>query len=236
MIDIHAHILPKIDDGAQSLEESLEMLSLAEEDGITHIAATPHIFGRLERELSDLISKKHRELKRFSGEAGLSLEIHLACEVFITPDFDSLLEYPCGTFDGRGKFVLIEFSMTDLPFGYESILGNIVKAGVTPIIAHPERNYRVTRDLQHAQNMINSGAMLQVNSGSLLGSYGKKIRKTAVKMLEREMIFAVASDAHDTSNRSTNMSAGRRLIVKLTDEDTADRLTLNNPEYVLGAE
>ena len=233
MIDIHTHILPDVDDGPFTMTESLKMLLLAERDGVSHIAATPHLFGEMDSEQCALIMSTYEELKLKAAETGLTLSIHLACESFITPNFTSLLQQPCGTFDGKGKCVLIEFAMTDLPFGYESVLFDMVNAGVKPIIAHPERNMKVIMNLKHAQNMIDFGAYLQVNSGSLLGNFGRKVRKTAIRMLEQDMIFVVASDAHDSQNRPPNLGKARQLLEKIAGYETARRLLWENPRYIL---
>lgn len=235
MIDLHAHILPKIDDGPYDIVESLEMLKIARMDGITKITATPHVFASLDEEQSNLIIGKYGELVKAAAESGLDIEIHMAAEIFITPDFKSNLKFRPGTYDGNGRFALVEFSLIDLPYGYEAMLANILQAGVKPIIAHPERNRKVSKDLRHARNMVDSGGLLQVTAGSIMGGFGPGPRKTAIELLESDMIFVVSSDAHDSAFRPPVLSEAYKFISHIAGEEMADELIKNNPEMVLSA-
>ncbi|MBL7190603.1 capsule biosynthesis protein CapC [bacterium] len=236
MIDIHAHLLPDIDDGPQTLEQSLRMLKMAEDDGITAMAATPHVFGLLDEEQNELIQHKFRMLKQSASESGINIDLHLASEVFIQPDYKNLLEFSCGTINGMGRFTLLEFSMTGLPFGYESMISRMVENNLTPIIAHPERNNMILRDLRHAQNIVDCGAWLQINSGSLLGDFGRKVRKAAFKLLAMDLVRIVASDAHDNESRPPLLSKARQLVTKYFDEYLANLLFYEHPDYVLTAQ
>ena len=233
MIDIHAHILPAIDDGAQTLAESIEMVKIAEQDGISAMVATPHVFGLLDQEQSDRINQSFVEFREAVAAEGVKMDLYLASEVFIHPDFNNLLKYQCGTFRGAGRFALMEFSMTDMPFGYESALQNMIDNELIPIIAHPERNAAIIKDLRRAQNLVDCGGWLQVNSGSFLGKFGRRVRKTAFKLLDMDLIKIVASDAHNSSSRPPILSKARRLIAKHAGEYIADILFRENPEFVL---
>jgi protein-tyrosine phosphatase len=181
----------------------------------------------------EIIEGKFAEVKEASQEKGLNIRLHLTVESFITPVFKSLLEFPVGSFAGGRKYVLIEFSMTDIPFGYETMLVSMRRAGVTPIIAHPERNAKIFNDLQYAINMVDCGALLQVTAGSFYGKFGRKPEKTAWDMLENDMVFAVASDAHDPHSRPPLLSKAYKLIEREVDIQTAKLLFIDNPKLVL---
>jgi protein-tyrosine phosphatase len=235
MIDLHAHLLPEIDDGPQTLDEALEMLRVAQADGISKIVATPHILGQLNEDKCRVIEEKFEELKIAAQQDGLSIELHLAVEAFVTPDFSSLLKLECGTYGGRKKFLLMEFSFTDLPLGYDQIIRNILKTGAIPLIAHPERNDKIINNLIHAKKMFEAGALLQVTAGSILGEFGRKVQKVALEMLENDLIYVIASDAHSAERRPPVLSEAKKYVEMLTGEQTADMLFLVNPNFVLNA-
>jgi protein-tyrosine phosphatase len=233
MIDIHTHFLPEIDDGPSRLEQSLEMLEVAEKDGITDIVATPHIFGILEKPQVEQIYKKFAEVQKAVQDKGWKIKLHLTVESFINPAFQTLLEFSLGSYSGNKKYSLVEFSMTDLPFGYESILVNMKRLGLIPIIAHPERNSKVYSDLQYAYNMVDCGALLQVTAGSFYGKFGQKPERIAWKMLEDDLVFVVASDAHDAYARPPLLSKAYNLITRNSDKGTAKLLFIDNPLSVI---
>ena len=98
MIDIHANVLPGVDDGPETMEESLDLLALPEQNGISHIAATPHFWGMMDESKSNHIMSVYSHLKKSTEQAGISVKIHLALEIFITPDFATCLKFPCGSY------------------------------------------------------------------------------------------------------------------------------------------
>ncbi len=235
MIDLHAHILPGVDDGPKHIESSLKMLRMAASDGIKEIVATPHILGGIDKRQNDFLLSKFEELTDAAAQEGIKIKIHLAAEIYINPHIEDLIEYPCCTFDGKGRFVLVEFPMNGLPFGYESILRRLVDNGIVSIVAHPERNYQISKNNGIARKIIDAGAVLQVNAGSLLGVFGRRVKKAAYRLLESNMVYVVASDAHNHRSRPPQLSAVKEHIIKLTDDETAQDLINNNPDFILSA-
>lgn len=235
MIDLHAHILPGVDDGPKHMDSALKMLKLAASDGIREIVATPHVLGGIDRQQNDFLIAKFEQLADEAERNGIDIAIHLAAEIYINPEIESIIDYPCCSFDGKGRFILVEFSMNELPFGYETILRKLVKKEIIPIVAHPERNYQVSRNIDYARRIVDTGAVLQLNAGSLLGVFGRRIKKASYKLLENDLVYIVASDAHNPRSRPPILSKAKSQLTKLVGEDIAEDLILNNPEFILSA-
>ena len=233
MIDLHSHILPGIDDGAKDMRQSLDMLRVAIFDGIKTIVATPHVLGRMDSELNNKIVTAHKQLVQAAKDEGLQIEIRLGAEIYMSPEWESAIEYPCCTFEGKGKYMLMEFAMNEVPYAYDTILRQIVDRGIVPIIAHPERNYQINRRMELAQYIIDTGAVLQINSGSVIGKFGRRVKKVAFAMMRNDMVYIVASDAHNPRSRPPMLSPACELIIKNFDEEYAENLTIYNPEFIL---
>ena len=233
MIDIHSHILPGVDDGPDEIEQSLAMLEIAQSDGIEHIAATPHFWGTINPEICRSLFENYNLLRAEAKNHGLEIEIHLALEAFIAVDFMPLIESDCATYKNEKRYILIEFPMFDLPMGYDSILGDMVDCGTMPIVAHPERNLKIVNKFEYAEKIFDSGAKMQLTAGSVLGYFGRQIQKTSLKLLERDMIFALASDAHDPSNRPPVLSEAFDFIESRFGFHKAEELFIAHPADVL---
>lgn len=233
MIDIHSHILPGVDDGPDEIEQSLIMLEIAQSDGIKHITATPHFWGSINPQICRNLREKYYLLQNEAKNRGLEIEIHLALETFIAVDFMPLIRSDCATYENEKRYILIEFAMFDLPFGFDSILSDIVTFGTMPIVAHPERNSKIVNKFEFAEKIYDSGAKLQLTAASVLGYFGRQIQKTSLKLLDRDMIFAVASDAHDPFNRPPVLSEAFDFIEDRFGFQKAEELFITHPGDVL---
>lgn len=194
MIDLHTHILPQVDDGATSLEESMTMAQDALKAGIAHLVATPHILDYPDKEYLLLVKRQFGLLQECISKS-IPLKITLAAEIFIMPDLDRLLqEHPALAIAQRT--VLIELPRFDLPSFTRPVLLRLLEQGWQPLIAHPERCLPLGEALGFAQELKERGILFQVNAPSLLGKYGPEIKKTAQEMLKRGLISIMASDIH----------------------------------------
>ena len=203
MIDIHNHILPNIDDGSRSIEMSIEMLQVANKQGITDVVSTFHYqHPMFNIELSDEnILKLSKNLQREIDKNRINIKIHVASEVFY---YDNLLSIRNNKFVtmGDGKYMLIEFHPNRIPKSQKEVLYNLKMAGVTPIIAHPERYRQVQNDINYVFDWLNSGCLIQVDAGSLLGQLGKKSMEAAKLIIENLWCQILGSDAHNNSKRN----------------------------------
>jgi protein-tyrosine phosphatase len=232
MIDIHCHILPRLDDGAFSLDESVLMAEGAFECGTRGIVCTPHSGPYSAQELVSAFV----ELKNTLRSLAIPIELYLGQEIYLTENYamqirDIANGYPI-TINGT-DYALVEF----IPDAHSRIIRDsvdlLVAEGITPIIAHPERYAAITEDLYLADRLKASGALLQLNKGSLRGAFGHYAKQTASYLLDERMADFVASDAHSPYERTTKMRDAHAYISERYSIDYADYLMQNNPAQVI---
>lgn len=231
MIDIHCHILFEADDGAQDFEETMEMCRIAENDGIRIIFATPHyIVGEVENtNIDDKLSLINKELENKSME----LRLLSGNEIYLSIDCCEKLEQGKCKSLNDSKYVLVELPMGDAPKYIPYALYNILVKGYVPIIAHPERNSKIVENPQLVYDYIINGSLIQINSSSLMGLYGKKVKKTAEILLQYQMVHFIATDAHSSRHKYPALSGIWNMAEKIGSIGTARRLTHTNPMAVV---
>ncbi len=235
MIDIHSHVLPKIDDGPQTWEDSLAMLQQAEQDGIKEVAITHHILSNLAYEREGEIITKFQELKERITIEKLKIKVHLGAEIYAQPDME--LSHRISTYNNNKKYFLVEFPMQGIPRFVAERFFDIIMNDMVPIIAHPERNMGVIRNPQRAFEFAQRGALLQMNANSILGRHGKPVKETAEMLLNSNLIHFVASDAHNTRGRPLKLRAAWEAVAEGWGEERARLLFEINPrKAILGEE
>ncbi|MBM7551674.1 tyrosine-protein phosphatase [Thalassobacillus pellis] len=215
MIDIHCHILPGVDDGAQTLEESLAMVREAIDQGIDTIVATPHHFdGRYENHKLDVLQQV-QELNYEIQRAGLDMtimpgqEIRLYGEMAEELKRDELL--PINVESG---YVFVEMPSDQVPTYAKQLLLDILRTGYKPIIVHPERNKKFMQEPGILYELVKNGAYTQVTAGSVAGKFGKSVQKFTHQLIEHNLTHLIASDAHNVKNRGFFMKDAFREIKK----------------------
>ena len=229
MIDLHSHILPELDDGSQSLQESLTMARMAVDSGVTVMAATPHCSDGGSREAFEAWKLMRRALR----ENGIPLKLFPGMEIFGTEDTLQLLrDGKLYTLNGS-RYPLIEFSFQSDGEQETRILRSLCKAGLRPIVAHPERYNYVQYDPEFLNRWHRMGCLMQVNRGSLLGRFGSRIQMMADEIVSRNFAAVVASDAHSPQNRTPWMMDVRNLLIREYSPACARTLLLQNPMRIL---
>jgi protein-tyrosine phosphatase len=202
MIDIHSHVLSGMDDGASTLEESLAMLEVARESGITGIVATPHCNPEYpyQPELVD------RAIADLNARVGGQPKIYRGCEFHLTFDNIALLENQpfAYTIEGR-QYLLIECPDAHVGKHTEAVLQRLLDRGLIPIVAHPERNPLLQRNLDRVRAWVDLGCLVQVTSMSITGAFGGSAKVASAQLLERGLAHVVASDAHDPERRRPDL-------------------------------
>ena len=235
VIDIHAHILPDLDDGSPSWEDSLEMAAQAVDSGVTAIVATSHAnlpgqSGSWEK------AKYQRQLEQFRWlleSEGMALKVYSGMEIYGDGNFIWRLKSRELLTLGNTGYVLVEFPMNGPAGDIYTKLDQILQIDLIPVLAHPERYACVQRVPAHVQEWRAMGAVIQMNKGSILGSFGRRIQRTADSLLRHRMVDVAASDAHSPWHRTTDMEL---LAQTLGDHygDACPRLLLwENPEKIL---
>lgn len=227
-IDIHSHLLPGVDDGAQTLEDALYLLQQAINDGVEYIVLTPHYIKNGEfRMKRDDIVKKYHEFKEIVLAKGLNIKLLLGNELYIHPDLDEMLlnKEICSL--NNTSYVLIEFPFDKYKDEYDEYLYNIALNGNKIIIAHPERYGYVQNNVDFCKRWLKEGYYLQLNQNSLF-NYCEKV---AMKLLEKNWVSFIASDAHN-QNRPCILSKAYEKVFNKFGEDQANTLFMEN-QYLL---
>lgn len=229
-VDIHCHILPGIDDGARDRAESVEMLRIAHGQDTTSIVTTPHNFPRSTETILQESRRRVDSLKRAAAENNLHIALLTGQEIRITNGFRNQLETGHGVTIGGTRYVLSEPPFNSFPEYVEEQLAEIMALGYRPVIAHPERNTIIQRDPDIVRRLISMGALMQINTGSLLNHYGPGCLEAGEYLLKQELIHVMATDAHGaTGSRVPNMQVGFDRVAELTDERRAWALARDNP-------
>lgn len=213
MIDLHCHILPGVDDGAASLQESLSMAEQAIAQGITHLLCTPHHNnGRYENEKSTVIAAVHH-LQNALDERNLPLTLLEGQEVRVTGELITAIEKDHLLFtDITDTYLLLEFPTQDVPAFSESLFFEIRTLGKVPVIVHPERNAIFREDPNHLIPFLEMGCLAQLTAPSIVGIFGKQIQKTAHEMVTHNLVQMVASDAHGVTKRRFYLKEAYEII------------------------
>ncbi|WP_217635185.1 tyrosine-protein phosphatase [Paenibacillus sp. yr247] len=205
MIDTHCHILPCMDDGAESMEEAIVMARYALQCGINALVATPHhANGRYE---NDAIKIKNA-VNIFKGELkqqGINLIVHAGQEVRVNKYvMDDLMSGKILTLN-ESQYILLELPSKGIPSYFDELLHELRVIHLTPVIAHPERNAEFLKYPSRLREYVESGVICQATSHSLSGVFGNKIKKFAFELCKQNLIHVIGSDAHNTSTRQGNL-------------------------------
>lgn len=238
MIDIHAHILPGIDDGAENMDSALEMAAMAVESGVTALIATPHssAYGRQKNHWDDALIQRLAEFRLALEEEEIPLKIYPGMEIFGTREVPELLKQRKLLGLNDSKYPLVEFAFSNYAAHATEVLEEIVAIGMRPVVAHPERYEYIQQDPSLLNLWVEMGCLLQINKGSLLGRFGRNERYLALELVERDFAFAVASDAHSPVVRTTWMSDVNQLLREEFSVQTANKLLYRNPMKILNNE
>lgn len=255
MIDFHCHILPMLDDGSKSWDESLEMARIAASDGIDEIVCTPHYKTGWLVPPASVIAETTRDLQARLCEAGIPVRVHQGTEAGLellvadkvrrgriaTLGGGSVLGDSRPLADGRAdggpmRYLLLELPWTGFPKWTLTVISELLALGVVPVIAHAERYRETVSDADLVRAFVERGALVQVNSGSVTGFFGDAVRRTAEVLLTHRLVHVIGSDAHSAGSRCPRMAQARAIIADLLGEDSADRLTRLNASKILAGE
>ena len=234
MYDIHCHILPGLDDGAEDLEEALEMARLAEEDGTTVIAATPHADDVTQRGgpvwLKQQVAAFNHELEVYS----LALRVVGGAEYRVLPSLaeeakkDGLI-----TLNGS-RYLLVELDFFQYSIFADEVLFQLQLHGLDPIIAHPERQATFQQHPDKLAALVERGVLTEITGGSLTGAFGPLARKSAEKFLKMGLVHMIASDAHQSQGpRRPGLSQAIHAAARLVGQKLAQTLVVDNPRAVV---
>lgn len=235
MIDIHTHILPEIDDGAESLDEAYEMALMAVRSGVQALAATPHSNQSVSFMDDELQRQKMAfvELKQILLQENVPLKLYRGMEIWSSIDVVEKIKLGKLLTLNQTPYALIEFAFDEEPWWIEAIIEELRGAGFVPILAHPERYFCVQDEPELLQEWRMQGALAQMNKGSILGRFGREVERTAEVLLENHLFTCIASDAHRAYTRTTDMKELHYYLHRHYSLSEQDRLLRQNPLAIL---
>lgn len=232
MIDLHNHLLPGIDDGAEDMERSLELARIAVADGISHLVCTPHIHpGRYENTPSS-IAAALLQLRQALTAAGIDLKVSAAAEVRFGMELMAGIAEGSIPFLGEWqgqKVLLLEFPHAEVPFGAEKLTGWLLSRNIRPMIAHPERNKGLMKNPGRLKPFLDQGCLLQLTAGSLVGRFGEACQELAESLLQSGKVTILATDAHNAKYRPPLLAEGMQAAAAIVGERAAVTLAKDNP-------
>jgi len=223
-----------MDDGPSSVEETRKMLKIAVQEGIQVIAATHHFFDD-ETTIEDYLGlweSRYKQIQSVLEGFKKDIQIVKGAEVMISPFLTQLdgLHRLC---INEGRYLLIELPMIDLPQFTEEVIHNLQVKGIVPILAHPERNYRIANNPDLLNPLIELGALVQINTGSITGLFGKKIRRCAKTLFKNNMAHLIGTDAHSAVKRPPEMRKSVQILERWVGQQRAETILVENPRAIV---
>jgi protein-tyrosine phosphatase len=231
-VDIHCHLLPAIDDGSKSWDETLAMARMAVADGIRTIVVTPHQLGSFSHNHGDTIRALAAEVQNFLNEHKVPLTVSPGGDVRIEPGMVRLLRSgQVMTLADRRKHVLLELPH-EIYLPLEHLLDELVGSGMVGILSHPERNLGILADSSVIRPLVEAGCLMQVTAGSLVGAFGPQVQAFTEWMVTEGYVHFVSTDAHGTKSRRPLLSPAHQRVIELAGVDLADEVCKHNPAAV----
>lgn len=234
--DIHTHILPGIDDGACSIEETLKILQMEYADGIRTIYATSHYRrGMFEPPIQE-VRRQYLRVRKAAKAIGDDLRIILGCEFHANMDMIEMLDAGERPTLGGSRCVLTEFADDSDARFIQERCNALLMHGYRPVIAHAERYRAVRKDMELTKRLVDMGVFIQMNAGSILGEYGFGAKRYCRKIMEADLLHFIGSDAHNAGGRRPLMGKCIAYIEKLMGRDYMVKLLIENPRHLIEEE
>lgn len=233
MIDFHSHIVYGVDDGSETLENSIEILKHAEKAGFHSVILTPHYMKNYYEISADEIQEKINILRRKCEEENIDINLYQANEIYITNSIADLLNKDIASTINCSKYVLFELPMNEEPINLIEVIYKLIENNKIPIIAHPERYSFVQKDPNKLLELMEHGVLFQANYGSIVGQYGKDVQKTVKLLIKNNFISFLGTDVHKSGTIYTKMDEVYEELEEIISEDMIEDLTENNAYLVL---
>lgn len=237
MIDIHAHVLPGLDDGPANMGESIDLIRAAAQDNITTIVATPHMLDGVYNVPRDEIFAGVAALNDALKEHGIPVTILTGADVHVDTEIPALLrDGRLVTVAGRGKHIMLELPPDVVPGELDQLLYSVQLQGVRPVISHPERNRVIQEEPALLIPLVQAGSLMQITVGSIIGQFGSHVQDCAMALFERRMVHFVATDMHGMSRRIPRLSEAAAAVADKCGCEDAEQILKRNPEALIHGE
>ncbi|MBD3386545.1 hypothetical protein GF407_16700 [candidate division KSB1 bacterium] len=234
LIDIHSHVLPFIDDGAEDWDMAMQMMRQAEKDGIDSVVCTPHILSEKDFKNEAKIYDIFAGLRQKVTKKGISVNLELGSEIYVQPYID--FKQKIATLAQNGRYFLIEFPLNlTQDFLFRQFFDTLTE-NVVPVIAHPERYAYIQSKPERAYELVKKGALLQLNAGSLIGVFGQHIKELSFRLVDANLVHVIGSDAHDLKTRPLKLSYAYQFVANRWGTEKANEFFYLNPTRILAGE
>lgn len=233
MIDIHTHIIPNIDDGSKSVEETFKLINEAKEAGFTDIILTPHYITNYYETPGAEVKFWTESLQKIVDEKNLGVKLHSGMEIYISEELSELVRNGTVITLANSKYVLIEFPMNTIMRNVDEMLFIMRNMGYKVIIAHPERYKCIQENIEYAMQLVEEGCMLQSNYGSIVDMYGKEAKKTLKKLLKMNLVSFLGTDTHKEETIYKVIPKILKKLKKVISEEKLYEITTENPRKIL---
>lgn len=235
-IDIHSHIMPGVDDGAQSMEQSLAMLAVAVENGIRKIILTPHNKAEHRSVSVEGILRRIEELQGEVEKNQIPVKLYPGNEIFYRDGVAEMLEEGKLCSLAGSRYVLVEFQPMEQLAYIQSAIYELTSCGYTPVLAHTERYQCMASKVSNIANAIDRGALIQINAATITGGMGFKGKQLVKSLLKERLVHFVATDAHDSNRRAPALSDCAQYLSKKFGEAYAAVLLHDNASKIIRGE
>lgn len=235
-VDIHNHILPGIDDGAKNMQEAVEMIRIAYEEGIRSILVTPHYNVNRPYSTKKEIQEAFLIVKEHIEKSYEDLSLYVGNEVFYSTQIDECYEKEDILLLAGTRYTLVEFMPSDSFDHIRTGLNSIIMLGYTPVLAHFERYYSLVDNISRVEELRSMGVIIQANAQSILGEYGTTIKKQLKGYLKKNLIDIVATDAHSPRSRAPRLREVSDLIARKYGQDYMQTVLIDNPQKIVSGE
>jgi protein-tyrosine phosphatase len=233
MIDLHSHLLPWIDDGAESLEMALEMARIASADGIGTIVCTPHIYPGLYENSASGISIAVTRMQRELDEAGIALRLEVGADVHLARDLAGAVAQGRVPTLAGSRYLLLEPPHHTAPPGFEDAAFELMTAGIVPVITHPERLSWIDEHYALFERLVDRGVWMQVTAGALTGRFGRRVKYWGERFVGEGRCHVLATDAHHPQRRPPLLAEARDAAARLVGPLEAENMVRVRPQAVL---
>lgn len=233
MIDLHSHILPRVDDGAASMKISLEMARLAVADGITHMACTPHIVPGVYDNDTASIAETVGQLDAAVRQAGIPLALAAGADVHLAPDLPEKLKSGEIPTLNRSRYFLLEPPHHVVPPRIEELALRVLNDGFVPIITHPERLNWIKSHYDIIIRLNELGCRIQLTADSLTGEFGTVAQSFAIQLVDEDRVDIIASDCHGAVSRPPRLARARQMVTQRVGKANADAMVVHRPAAIL---
>ena len=233
IIDVHCHILPGVDDGAQTLEESKKMLELEYQEGVRTVFATPHFRRRMFESSMEKIEQQYQKVKEIACGIGDGMDVFLACEYHVNMEIVEDLNSKVRPTVAGSSYVLAEFSgNSDFSFMRERAY-DLISNGYRPIFAHVERYRCLGEKIERVEELARLGAYMQVNAGSIIGEDGWKVKRFCKKMMQEDLLHFVGTDGHGMKYRVPHIAQCAQYMEKKMGQAYTKKILIENPSEII---